>query len=99
MDLPTIAGAVLVAGVFVFLIALSRLPGDGPGLAELFTSTTELGWPRGIQEEEPVRWRVELLEPRAQTVERPVDTARDTAPATGRDGPTHAGRRASYPMT
>jgi hypothetical protein len=62
MDLSTLAGAVVVIASLLVLIAVSRLSSEGPGLAELFRLPTDLGWPRGVQEEEPVRWRIELLE-------------------------------------
>jgi hypothetical protein len=95
MDLSTVVVAALVVGVALLLIALSRLSGDGPGLAELFKAPTDLDWPRGVQEDEPVRWRVELLEPSNQkAIALGVHAA-----AVGRDGSTHADRQASYPIT
>jgi hypothetical protein len=100
VELLTVGSAALI-GVFVlFLIILSRLSGDGPGIAELFKSTTDLGWPRGIQEEEPVRWRLELLDasrPMAESAD--LVGTHDTVPAAGRDGSGHAHRRVSSPVT
>ncbi len=44
-------------------IALGRLLGgdDGSTLADLFATPIDPPWPRGVQEEEPVRWHVEAL--------------------------------------
>ena len=45
-------------------VLLNRLlaGADGPTLADLFAIPVDPPWPRGVQEEEPVRWRPELLE-------------------------------------
>jgi hypothetical protein len=63
MDLfLTIAGVALVAALPVSMILLSRaLAPEGWDLADLFKASSEPGWPRGVQEEEPVAWRVDLL--------------------------------------
>ncbi|HEX5148790.1 MAG TPA: hypothetical protein VFW02_06895 [Candidatus Limnocylindrales bacterium] len=37
---------------------------DGPGIADILAGPREPSWPRGVQEEEPVRWHVEALHPR-----------------------------------
>ena len=34
---------------------------DWPGLSELFRIPVDPPWPRGVQEEEPIRWRVDHL--------------------------------------
>ena len=38
--------------------------GDAAGIDGLFASPTDLPWPRGVQEEEPARWKVELIDRR-----------------------------------
>jgi hypothetical protein len=55
----------------VFIVVV-RLIGPRSGDADsLFRSPTDLGWPRGVQEEEPVRWRVESLGRRRRVDVRP----------------------------
>ena len=63
--------------VLVLFLRLADHVGDvWPAPSE---SRFELGWPRGVQEEEPVRFRTELL-----SRSDPGSTTRTTAPATGR---------------
>ena len=38
---------------------------DGPSIADLVSGPRDLPWPRGVQEEEPVRWDVQRLRRRA----------------------------------
>jgi hypothetical protein len=63
------ASLVLVVGslaiVVVPAIVLIRwLAGDeGPSLADVLAIPIDPPWPRGVQEEEPVRWHVEALRP------------------------------------
>ena len=47
-------------------ILMARLlaPGTPAALATLFTIPPDPPAPRGVQEEEPVRWRLERLQPR-----------------------------------
>jgi hypothetical protein len=50
-------------------VLINRLldPTDGGTLANLFAIPLDQPWPRGVQEEEPTRWRVELLHRSAPT--------------------------------
>ena len=52
--------AMIVAAAFL----LNRLlaGAEGPTLADLFAIPLDPPWPRGVQEEEPGRWRLERLE-------------------------------------
>jgi hypothetical protein len=45
------------------VVLLNRLIAGSAGgaLSDLFAIPVDPPWPRGVQEEEPVRWRVELL--------------------------------------
>lgn len=54
-------------------VLLNRLlaEADGPTLADLFAIPLDPSWPRGVQEEEPVRWLPELLD-QCPTVAEPV---------------------------
>ena len=74
------ASILAVAGslalVVVPPIVLTRwLGGDeGPSLADVLAVPLDPPWPRGVQEEEPVRWHVEALRPsrgRAHAPEAP----------------------------
>ena len=61
IELASLFPILLYAVVIVLLAALMRrLIGgnDGPSLASLVGGHQELPWPRGVQEEEPVRWNV-----------------------------------------
>ena len=64
MDLdPTVLGVMLIAALPALLL-LRVLFGPGAvSMEDLFTRP-DLAWPRGVQEEEPVRWRIERLTPR-----------------------------------
>jgi hypothetical protein len=56
----------LVAAVAALILGIRRLAGGEPiDLGALFTSpAATLPWPRGVQEEEPRPWRVEILDRR-----------------------------------
>jgi len=52
--------------VVTILIVLARTVFAPNGLSlEDLLRRTELDWPRGVQEEEPVRWHTERLHPRS----------------------------------
>ncbi len=55
-----VPGALIVIGALVVARAL-LIPNDVT-VDDLLTRT-DLAWPRGVQEEEPVRWRIERLTP------------------------------------
>jgi hypothetical protein len=64
--LPIVPYVVTVALLAVLLRRLAEW-NDGPSLASLVGGNPDLLWPRGVQEEEPIRWRVKALRPwRAQ---------------------------------
>jgi hypothetical protein len=55
-------GPMLIVLFPLFMLALLGIIAPrGVDLDELLRLPTDPDWPRGIQEEEPVRWRVELL--------------------------------------
>ena len=59
LDAFTLIG---LAGAIVMLVAVGMGFGPRRGDAEsLFRSPTDLGWPRGVQEEDPLPWKTELL--------------------------------------
>jgi hypothetical protein len=54
--------AVPIAAIAGLVLTLRWLGGtDGASLAELFRIPIDPPWPRGVQEEEPQRWRLERL--------------------------------------
>jgi hypothetical protein len=61
MQMALILGSVAVAPIGISWALVGR---DGFSLAELFRLPTNPPWPRGVQEDEPVRWRPELLDRR-----------------------------------
>ena len=62
MDVLLIALVIAVA-----LVGLARFvfTPTGVGFEDLLRRT-DLDWPRGVQEEEPVHWHVERLQPRSR---------------------------------
>ena len=63
-ELASLLPILLYALVIVLLAALMRrlIDGnDGPSLASLVGGHQDLPWPRGVQEEEPVRWNMAAL--------------------------------------
>jgi hypothetical protein len=65
------------------LFGFGRLAGGGDGitLTDVFARPADPPLPRGVQEEEPVRWRLEALRPR-RAIERQPQAARPR-PAAG----------------
>ena len=57
--LPYALSVALLAALLHRLAAWS----EGPSLADLVSGPRDLPWPRGVQEEEPVRWDVQRLRP------------------------------------
>jgi len=55
--------ALVVVTIFIVLARTVFAP-NGISLEDLLRRT-ELDWPRGVQEEEPVRWHTERLHPRS----------------------------------
>jgi hypothetical protein len=55
-------------------ILLIRLLAGGKDVApvNLFAISADPPWPRGVQEEDPPRWRVELIETHRPMVDTPV---------------------------
>lgn len=100
-DLASLAQAVATIVLVVApIIALARLIGAddvGVTLSDVFAVSVNPPWPHRLQEEEPVRWRVELLRPRHRTagawtarpVERPAE--RPAGRMAGRPAPAAAG--------
>ena len=60
-------------------VLINRLLGgsDGGAFTNLFAIPLDPPWPRGVQEEEPVRWRVEILHPSAPPRSECVGAQRD----------------------
>jgi hypothetical protein len=61
---------IAVGSLFTAVVSIAALvvwvsgTRDGVGLEDLFVRPDAMPWPRGVQEEEPVRWRIERLTPR-----------------------------------
>jgi len=86
-DIPSpIAVLVLVSLLAVAAKFVGPHAGDSDVVSySLFGSPTDLGWPKGVQEEDPLPWRVELLSRRRTlTADQGADTAEA---ANGRSNP------------
>ena len=57
--------ALILTPLIVFLGRFAFIP-NGITFDDLLRRT-DLDWPRGVQEEEPVRWHVERLHPRSRS--------------------------------
>ena len=96
VDIPTL---VAWLALLVMLAIAARFIGPRPGDASvvsdsLFRSPTDLGWPRGVQEEDPLPWRLELLSlGRGVTAGQDVHVAPAADPA-GRVRTAKPGKRA-----
>jgi hypothetical protein len=78
--------AALVVVAPVVLVRWLGGPGREWGLADLVRFRSETPWPRGVQEEEPIRWKVELAGRSAKAVEAPgCEPACPPAPQPSRD--------------
>jgi hypothetical protein len=60
------------------VVVLTRLVAgdDGPGLPAILGSPPEAPWPRGVQEEEPLPWRLDRLQLRSSTAQPRADDCR-----------------------
>jgi hypothetical protein len=77
MDLQAMLEALMVLGAFpAVLVAILRVVPGGDQEPTLLRAEQEIPWPRGVQEEEPIRYRVELV-----TRSRPARPADATEPA------------------
>jgi len=64
MELVIVA-LVLLSPLLVFLARVAFIP-NGIGVEDLLRRT-DLEWPRGVQEEDSVRWHVERLRPHSKS--------------------------------
>jgi hypothetical protein len=83
ITLLEIAGTIALIAVPIIALSWAMAGSDGPGLADIFAIPAGPPLPRGVQEGEPVRYRVERLS-------RP----RATPAASDRERPAPAGRPA-----
>lgn len=91
-EFDPVTGAAVIGGLSVAVL-LARLVGPRSGDVEsLFRAPGELGWPRGVQEEDVVPWRVELLG-RSRRADATSKAGSVTAPA----GQTRLGVRRARP--
>jgi hypothetical protein len=77
--------AILAALIAAWFLVVRLIAGDQPvDLAALFGAATRMPWPRGVQEEEPQPWRLELLDRRPTAPDPGIDRRAAT------DTPAHA---------
>ena len=86
MDLQTLFQAALILAVLpVSLVLILRAIGPtGADAPNLFAFDTDSGWPRGVQEEEPIRYRVELVSRSRSSRLKRVDERRARHSGAGR---------------
>ena len=77
IDAITTALLILAAIAAVLVLTWAIGAGDPTDLGLLFGRPWELAWPRGVQEEEPQPWRVDLLDRRGSA---PTRLHRTTTP-------------------
>ena len=78
-----IAGTVVLVAVPIIAISWALAGSEGPSLADILAIPADPPLPRGVQEGEPVRYRVERLSrPRATTAAR--ERERDRSARRGR---------------
>ena len=63
---------VLLVYALIILAVLKVIAPNGIDFDDMLQLPTERDWPSGVQEEEPVRWRVERLTPRIEAPETPA---------------------------
>ena len=81
-DIFTLAGLIAIVTLLV-AVGLAFGPRHGD-MESLFRSPTDLGWPRGVQEEEPAPWKTELLGRSRPAPDGYAITRRDMAATQGR---------------
>jgi len=75
LDLADIGALLFVFTPLALLLLRIFVIPDGASLEDLIVPRMDFEWPRGIQEEEPVRWQVERLTPSDQRIPEPNPTS------------------------
>ena len=90
MDLDPIirSGLLLAALIGILIVVRIVIVPDGVGFEDLFGIREDRGWPRGLQEEEPARWRPECLTPWR---------GRSPTPPSSTTPPTSTTKRVTHP--
>lgn len=87
----TLANAAMLFAFPLLLLGLMVvIAPNGVALDDLFRAPTDLPWPRGVQEEEPLPWRLDRLEVYRSSGRRPT-----THHATGNNTAARTSFRAS----
>ena len=83
ITLLEIAGTVLLVTVPIIVISWALAGSEGPSLADILAIPADAPLPRGVQEGEPVRYRVERLS-RPRTTAAASERDRDRSARRGR---------------
>ena len=70
--LMQIAGSIALVVAPAVLLTRFLAGSEGPSLSDMLAIPVDPPWPRGVQEEEPVPWRVERLSRRVAPSARPI---------------------------
>jgi hypothetical protein len=96
MDLIAMSpGLLVIAALIAVAVAVAdrRLGGEPFDAAALLPHSWEPGWPKGVQEEEPLRYRVELIDRR-----RPASGDADHVTSSGVARPSRSGPLPAQPQ-
>ena len=72
LDLTALGPLLFVALPLVLLLVRTFVIPDGASLEDLIAPSSDLEWPQGVQEEEPIPWHPELLTPRDRRASEPI---------------------------
>jgi hypothetical protein len=72
LDLTAVGAALIVVAPIALLILRINVIPDGASLEDLIAPRVDLEWPHGVQEEEPIPWRIEVLTPPDRRVSEPA---------------------------
>jgi hypothetical protein len=81
-EVASLVEILMVATIVGAPVVLVRWLAGEPrwGLADLVRVPSQSTWPRGVQEEEPIRWRVELIDRSADSEPVSCEPACEPAP-------------------
>jgi hypothetical protein len=63
MNIDALTGAAAIVALATLILLLVKvIAPEGVVIDDLFRRPTDMDWPRGVQEEEPTPWRLDLLD-------------------------------------
>jgi len=83
LDLADIGAMLVVFTPLALLLLRIFVIREGASLEDLIVPRADFEWPRGVQEEEPVRWQVERLTPSDQRLRERTEGSQPAHAASG----------------